>query len=49
MDLSLAYAHIFVPNAKINESTTTLGGTATLKGDYDVSADSVTAGITYRF
>jgi len=45
--LQIAYLHLFSPGGSINNSAGATAGT--IVGDYGLSANSVTAGLTAKF
>jgi long-chain fatty acid transport protein len=51
MNLQLAYLHVFSPGGSINNtaSQSSLTPSGTISGNYDVSDNSVTAGMTLKF
>ena len=51
MSIDFAYAHLFVDDARINNTTTNLppGANFTLTGEFDSTTDIISAQMTYKF
>ncbi len=50
LSLDVAYAHLFVDDARINNETTNVAGANfTLTGEFDSTTDIISAQLTYKF